>query len=493
VNVIDDTGPGPLRASAGEGSGSAGAACRTRSLALARSGSPDLALPALLDVLASGRTDEVLAALLLAEAVPPSARQPRWNATRRTAATWPSGWGRPSGTSLQRTHARLLAADSPTRHGIRYDADALVGRDDDLGTLLAPVPAPRRDDPRPGRPARRAWRARRPAHRCPPARRRARRRARREDVVGEVGSTSVRESVSSVSALTSAQRSDVRGRMAAMLDRSPTLLVLDNCEHVIDEVAELVAFLVAATRDLRVLTTSRRPLAISAEQVLPLAQLDLADAARLFELRATAARPGVLLDHAQVARLVSRLDGLPLAIELAAAKTRVMSVSEIDRRLGNRFELLRDGDRAAPDRHQTLLAVIDWSWTLLEPEQRRALRRLSVFSDGFKLDTAEAVIGERGVQDVAALVDQSLLTVVESGDGVRYRMLETVREFGLMHLVDTGGTSGRAAPVGDVLRRAQRHGAVLRRAARGGPAAARGEVNSRRAACLLAAGDADPW
>ena len=189
---------------------------------------------------------------------------------------------------------------------------------------------------------------------------------------------------------------------------------------------------------MRILTTSRAPLAIAAEHVYLLGQLQTADAVALFGERAVAARPGVELDPTAVTSIVTRLDGLPLAIELAAAKVRVMSAEEIDRRLENRFALLRGGDRSAPDRHQTLLAVIDWSWNLLGPGARRALRRLSPFNDGFTLTAADDVLGRGALDAVQALVDQSLLSVVDRPAGVRYRMLETVREFGRMQLIDAG-------------------------------------------------------
>ena len=144
------------------------------------------------------------------------------------------------------------------------------------------------------------------------------------------------------------------------------------------------------------------------------------------------------LDHAAVRRVVRRLDGLPLAIELAAAKVRAMSVDDIDRRLVDRFALLRGGDRSAPDRHQTLVAVIDWSWNLLSEAERLALRRLSVFPDGFTLAAAEHVLGHDALEEVQSLVDQSLLTVLDTADSVRFRMLQTVREFGRMQLVGAG-------------------------------------------------------
>ncbi|MFC7593277.1 ATP-binding protein [Nonomuraea antimicrobica] len=230
----------------------------------------------------------------------------------------------------------------------------------------------------------------------------------------------------------------------------------------IGAVADLVAFLTATTRDLRVLTTSRAPLAIAAEQVYPLAELDTTDAVELFLQRARAARPGVRADERPVAEIVTRLDGLPLAIELAAAKVRVMSVEEIRRRLADRFALLRGGDRSAPDRHQTLLAVIDWSWNLLDEPQRRALRRLALFGDGFTLAAAEHVLGPDALPAVQALAEQSLLSVRETDHGLRYRMLETVREFGRMRLAEAGEEAeARAAQRAWAVDHTMAHSSVL--------------------------------
>ncbi|WP_431277727.1 ATP-binding protein [Leifsonia poae] len=198
------------------------------------------------------------------------------------------------------------------------------------------------------------------------------------------------------------------------------------------------------------LATSRAPLAISAERVYPLDSLasvdgpqDEAPAVTLFVERARAARPTVVLPLDVVARLCARLDGLPLAIELAAARTRSMSVEEIERRLGNRFVLLTGGERNAPERHRTLLAVIDWSWNLLGGSERALLRRLSRFPDGFSAEAAEMVSAENAdtmLDDLDALVNQSLVSVGEDpATGIlRYRMLETVREFGDLALVEAG-------------------------------------------------------
>jgi predicted ATPase len=260
-----------------------------------------------------------------------------------------------------------------------------------------------------------------------------------EDVAVEVGTVlGVRDSISGRRTLTAEQRADIRARIAHRLAQSPSLLVLDNCEHLIEAAAELTAFLISAAPDLRVLTTSRAPLAIAAERVYLLGELRMGDAAQLFRERAVAARPSVRLTEQAVASIVSRLDGLPLAIELAAARVRAMSVEEIDRRLEDRFALLRGGDRSAPDRHQTLLAVIEWSWHLLDAGQQRALRRLALFHDGFTLDAAETVLGASAFDAVRGLVDQSLLSVRETPAGIRYRMLETVREFGRIQLGQAG-------------------------------------------------------
>lgn len=434
--------------------------------ALSRSGEHDAALPALEEAARVHPDDEgLLADLLRSEA-----------AVRGTGAAldrferYRSGLrdrvGADVGPELRRVHRELLALDSPVRAGVRFDTTPLLGRDDDLRRVRALLATSRvvsilgpgglgktrlahviaREAPEPV------------VHfvelvgvTAP------------EDLVGEVGSAlGVRDSVTGHRTLTPRQRADIRTRIAQQLDLAPALLVLDNCEHLVEAVADLVAYLTATTRELRVLTTTRSPLAIAAERVYPLPQLGTDDSIELFRDRATAARPGVHLDEDDVRAVVARLDGLPLAIELAAAKVRVMSPAEIARRLGNRFALLRGGDRSAPSRHQTLLAVIDWSWNLLGERERRALRRLSAFPDGFTLEAAEEVLGDDALHDVTELVEQSLLTVVEAAGGVRYRMLETVREFGRMRLESAGETAAaRAAVRAWAVGYADRHGVRL--------------------------------
>ncbi|MFD6392415.1 BTAD domain-containing putative transcriptional regulator [Nocardia sp. NPDC060259] len=248
-----------------------------------------------------------------------------------------------------------------------------------------------------------------------------------------------------------ARQVDARRRLREALDARPMLLILDNCEHVIESAAELVADLVGSCGQLTVLTTSRSPLAITAESVYPLAPLAVdaagSPATDLFAARARAVRPDARLDPDIVARLCRTLDGLPLAIELAAARVRTMSVAEIESRLEHRFALLRSGDRAAPQRHRTLHAVIAWSWNLLDPDQQVVLRRLSRFPAGFTLAAAEVVAaGDDVAAAIDGLVGQSLLTVLDDpdGTGIRYRMLETVREFGAEQLAAVDAATGDA-------------------------------------------------
>ena len=366
--------------------------------ASSRTGAHADALPALELAHAQRPRDEALLADLLrseAAARGPAAALERFE---RYRADLRERLGADPGEALRRAHRSLLALDRPVRRGVTYDATTLIGRDDDLQQLRALL-AVSRVVSIVGTGGLGKTRL---------ANALARTAAEPAvyvvelagvttgaDVAGEVASAlGVRDSVSARRVLTPEQRADVRTRIAQLLGQAPSLLVLDNCEHLIGAVADLVAFLVSATPDLRVLTTSRTPLAIAAERVYPLGELSDRDAARLFTERATAARPTVQVNVPLVASIVGRLDGLPLAIELAAARARTMPLAEIDRRLADRFALLRGGDRSAPGRHQTLFAVIDWSWNLLNVQEKRALRRLALFHDGFTLGAAEAVLGD---------------------------------------------------------------------------------------------------
>ncbi|MCT9933441.1 tetratricopeptide repeat protein [Planotetraspora sp. A-T 1434] len=216
--------------------------------------------------------------------------------------------------------------------------------------------------------------------------------------------------------------------VAALADR-PLLLVLDNCEHVVEAAAALAERLLAGCRNLRVLATSREPLGITGENLWPVRALSPSAAARLFADRAAAVRPGFAVDdsNADAVRHVCRaLDGLPLAIELAAARMRTHDAAELAARLGDRFRLLSRGSRTAQARHQTLRAVVAWSWDLLSEDEQVMARRLTVFSGGATAEAAERVCAVPGAEDVLdSLADKSL---VEVGNG-RFRMLETIRAY----------------------------------------------------------------
>lgn len=261
---------------------------------------------------------------------------------------------------------------------------------------------------------------------------------------------------------------DLRSRTLARLAEQTTLLVMDNCEHLIDHAAEAIADILAQCPGASVLATSRSPLSIAGERIHQLSPLAtdgssgtrVPAAVELFLERALAARPGATLDGTVVRRLCRALDGLPLAIELAAARVRLMSVEDIERRLAHRFELLVNTDRTAPDRHRTLTAVIGWSWELLTGNERAVARRLAHFPSGFSLAAALATVGRipdstgQLLADTAieggleALLNQSLILAEEDpGTGlIRFRMLETVREYAVLRLEQSGEstTSARA-------------------------------------------------
>ncbi|WP_067833523.1 BTAD domain-containing putative transcriptional regulator [Actinomadura kijaniata] len=221
---------------------------------------------------------------------------------------------------------------------------------------------------------------------------------------------------------------------AALRDRRP-LLVLDNCEHVVRSAAALADRLLRAVPGLRILATGREPLDVAGETVLPVEPLPTADAVRLFTERARASAPGVALDADAVTEICERLDGIPLALELAATRVRGLGVRELAARLENRFRVLTSGRRGAPERQQTLRAVIDWSWELLSAPERIVLRRLSVHRDGCTLEAAEAVCAGDGVAPeevldlVTRLVDRSLVVMVDGAAGPRYRLLESVAAY----------------------------------------------------------------
>ncbi|GAA4604953.1 BTAD domain-containing putative transcriptional regulator [Actinoallomurus liliacearum] len=278
--------------------------------------------------------------------------------------------------------------------------------------------------------------------------------------------------------LQSLEAPDPVGRLVAAIGDRELLLVLDNCEQAVTGAAALARRSLGECPRLRVLATSREPLGITGETLVPLGPLDVppsscapADvpdypAVRLFADRAAAVRPGFEVgpDNAEaVARICAALDGLPLAVELAAARLRTFPVEEIARRLAedDRFRLLSRGDRTAAARHQTLRAVVEWSWDLLTPDERAVARRFSVFSGGASPDAVEAVCGDDAGDTLADLVDKSF---VES-DGVRYRMFETIGLFCAERLAETDERQRtRAAHARHFLGLAERADPHLRRA-----------------------------
>ncbi|MDX2545289.1 AfsR/SARP family transcriptional regulator [Streptomyces sp. WI04-05B] len=220
------------------------------------------------------------------------------------------------------------------------------------------------------------------------------------------------------------------------------LILLDNCEHVVDAAAHLVAELLARCPGITVLATSREPLGVPGELVRPVEPLPEPVALRLLADRGAAARPGFRVedDPEAAAEICGRLDGLPLAIELAAARLRLLSLRQIADRLDDRFRLLTSGSRTVLPRQQTLRAVVDWSWDLLDTDERDVLRRLSVFAGGCDLAAAEAVCGPVAFEALASLVDKSLVVAAPSDDSdvMRYRLLETVAEYAGERLDESG-------------------------------------------------------
>jgi predicted ATPase/DNA-binding SARP family transcriptional activator len=251
-------------------------------------------------------------------------------------------------------------------------------------------------------------------------------------------------------------------RLARFIGDRPFLLVLDNCEHLVDACATLADTLLRGCPELRVMATSREALGVTAETawlVPPLSlpeadgrRVEESEAVQLFIDRAHAVMPGFEIgtDHrVAVAQICRRLDGLPLALELAAARLRVLTPEQIAARLDDRFRLLKTGNRSALARHQTLRAAIDWSHDLLDEPSKVLLARLAVFGGGFTLEGAEAVCadGEIAPDDVldlvSDLVEKSLVEMRESGDSARYRLLETVRQYASERLAERGETDAR--------------------------------------------------
>jgi predicted ATPase/class 3 adenylate cyclase len=224
------------------------------------------------------------------------------------------------------------------------------------------------------------------------------------------------------------------------------LLILDNCEHLLGVVNDLVASIVAHCPTATVLATSREPLGVPGERVVPVASLETSDAVELFCDRAVASDESMEIsasDRDQIATICEDLDGIPLAIELAAARARSLSPAELRKRLGDRFRLLRVGKGL--ERHRTLAATVAWSYQLLSDGERLLFDRLSVFAGGFDVAAAEAVCGDAPLaatdvfESLASLVDKSMVVAQRDDYGTRYRLLETLRQYGADRLADRDG------------------------------------------------------
>ncbi|MGX1269601.1 BTAD domain-containing putative transcriptional regulator [Streptomyces phaeoluteigriseus] len=233
-------------------------------------------------------------------------------------------------------------------------------------------------------------------------------------------------------------------RLVEHCARRRMLIVLDNCEHVVEGAARLVEELLKRCPELTVLATSREPLGVPGERLRPVEPLPGPVALRLLAERGAAARPGFRADDdpEACAEICRRLDGLPLAIELAAARLRMLTPRQIADRLDDRFRLLTSGSRTVLPRQQTLRAVVDWSWDLLGEEEREVLGHLSVFARGCDLAAAEAVCGPAALEALGSLVDKSLVVAAPGADGaMRYRLLETVAEYAAARLDESGDRS----------------------------------------------------
>jgi predicted ATPase len=277
----------------------------------------------------------------------------------------------------------------------------------------------------------------------------------------------VAQSIASVLKVAEGGGKSIRDAILDRVRQLDLLLIMDNCEQVIDATAALVETLLRASPGLRVLATSREALGVAGENVWRVPSLTLPastatidagaarefEAVRLFEERASALSPFALSDAnvAAVAEICRRLDGIPLAIELAAARTPVLSVDQIKSRLEDRFRLLTGGSRTALARQRTLEATVAWSYDLLTDRERHLVDRLAVFAGGWTLDAAEAVCedGEIARDDVvdllARLVDKSLAVVEDDGRGERrYRFLETIKHYAKERLIESGGLTAIA-------------------------------------------------
>jgi predicted ATPase/class 3 adenylate cyclase len=293
----------------------------------------------------------------------------------------------------------------------------------------------------------------------------------------------VDNAVAAVFSVTAQAGQSTREALVEFLRSKELLLVLDNCEHLIEGAAALAGVLARSCERLVVLATSREALGIDGEHMVPVPPLEVpgadadlaaitqAEAVRLFAERAAAVKPGFAVtagNAAAVAAVVRRLDGIALAVELAAARVPTMTPAELARRLERCFSVLAAGHRGAVARHQTLRAAIDWSFELLAEPEQRLLGRLAVFAGGATLEAFEAVCGGQGIEPdavfelLAALVARSLVVAEDKGPRTRYRLLEPIRQYGEERLSQAGETerwqARHARYYADLLRHIRDHG-----------------------------------
>jgi predicted ATPase len=254
--------------------------------------------------------------------------------------------------------------------------------------------------------------------------------------------------------------------LSAHLKSKRALLILDNCEHLIKPSADLAHAIVKNAPNVRMIASSREPLHVPGEKTYPILPLAVPDrraslevlqatpSVQLFVQRAQGHKPAFELNEREapaVAELVARLEGIPLALELAAARVRAMSVADINKRLTDRYKILTGGSRVLQERQQTLRALVDWSYELLTENEQCMLRRLAAFVGGFDLEAAEKVCGVEPIEDfevldlLGSLVDKSLVMLEERDEGSRYRMLETIRDYAADKLKADGDESTSVA------------------------------------------------
>lgn len=244
--------------------------------------------------------------------------------------------------------------------------------------------------------------------------------------------------------ITVPEEADITDVVVDWLRHRRALVIVDNCEHLLAAAADLVESIMEGCPAITVLSTSREPLMLNGEHLIPVPSLAERDACRLFTERALAERSDLLLDTEQtdaISELCKRLDGLPLALELAASRVRAFTPIELVANLEERFRMLVGGRRSRMERHQTMRGTLDWSYDLCSGPEQAVFDRLSVFPSGFDMDGARAVAGDHGMSDfdvvdvVPRLVDRSLLQRSTAHDGTsQYRMLETMRAYGREHL-----------------------------------------------------------